>query len=132
MLDNFEIATLFKNIASTVEQVTLAFRSSVCTREMRNRFWCLQDQIARLVELASDRREETFEILRQKHPRLIRDILDVLSSRDKQRVSRASAVNRASAAINHSLTRLEYLREESSAVAARANKNACSEDLLSH
>jgi hypothetical protein len=97
--------------------VRLWFRSSVDTSELLDRFCCLQDQVSRLVESASDAREETFDVLKRKHPDLIRDIIELVSFTEKVHLNNASAVSHACSAISRSLARLEYLGHHSNVVA---------------
>ena len=113
-----EMEELCKNVENAVEQLRTGFRSKIDTPEMLDRFWCVQDHLARLVDSASDYQQDTFDILRRNHPRLIRNIIDVLSFTDRGQLRSLSAVNRATLAINGSLAALEYLREEGRAMAA--------------
>lgn len=116
-MDMIDIDRLCNNVADAVERVRTAFLSEIDISEMLDRYWCLQDQVYRLVESASDHREETFDILERKHSRLIQDIVDSLRSTEMH-LKRSSAVSSASLAISRSLSTLDQLGQQSSVLAA--------------
>lgn len=114
-----DINLLCSGVANAVEQVQIGFRSHTETSEVLDRLWCLQDQIARLVESASEFQEETFDLLKRRHPDLIRDIEDVLNFTEKLHLNTASAMSAACCAIRRSLKTLRHLEEQFATVPAR-------------
>ena len=119
-METVDIEGLCDNVAKAVERVRIGFRSKLDTSELLERFWCLQDHVTRLLESASDSRQQTFDILKRMHPRLIRDILDVLHFTEKTQFKNASAICAAGHNINRSLAKLEFLREQENVMVASA------------
>jgi hypothetical protein len=120
-MDTIDIDRLCKNVANAVEQVRIGFRSDIGTSGVLDGFWGLQDQLSRLVESASDRREETFDTLEREHSGLIQDIADLLSFTKKSQSKNAPAVSSASYAISRSLSTLDHLAQQRyGAMAAKA------------
>ncbi|MGI9069771.1 MAG: hypothetical protein ACR2JB_00195 [Bryobacteraceae bacterium] len=119
-MDTIEVDQLCNDVAKAVEQLRIGFRANLDTPEVLDRFWCLQDQLARLIESASDRREETLDVLKRTHPGLVRDILNVLSFTEKLHFDNTSAGRTASLAINRSLAKLQYIVEQGRNMAAGA------------
>src|SRR3954447_7504453 len=120
MMDTVDIERLCASVENAVEQVSIGVQSKIDSPKLLDRFWCLQDQVTRLVESASDSRQETFEVLKKMHPALIQNIRDALNFARKLHFDSASALSGAAAAINRSLTKLEQLREQDNVVAAKA------------
>ena len=118
-MDAIDIDELCADVSKAVGDIRMGFRSNIDTAEVLDRFWCLQDQISRLVESAVDRRQETLHLLKQRHPRLIQNVIDVLSFAEKLHITDRSAIAAATFAINRSLEKLEYLREQANVAAAR-------------
>jgi hypothetical protein len=114
------IDRLCNDVADAVERIRIAFRSNIDIPELLDRVWCLQDQVSRLVESAFDQRQETFDVLREKHPGLIQDIMDLLGLTEKLHFADPSAIRAASRSINRSLGKLEQLREQANVTAANA------------
>ena len=115
-----DIERLCDDVARAVEQVRKGFRSKLDTPEVLDRFWCLQDQVNRLVESASDCPSQTFDVIKETHPRLIRNILDVLNFAEKTQFSSAPAITTSVLRIDRSLAKLEFLREQDKAMVASA------------
>ena len=119
-MNTIDIDGLCNGVARAVEQASIGFRLDMGTAEVLDRFWCLQDQVSRLVESACDHGRETFDILERKHPGLIQDIVRLLDLAEKLHLKHAPAVRGASSAINCSLARLHSLGQQPSVMTASA------------
>lgn len=119
-METADIERLCDDVANAVERVRIGFRSKLTASEWIDRFWCLQDQVARLVESASDFQQQTFDIIQRAHPRLIPNIVSVLHFTEQMRSQHASAISAAILRINRSLIKIEFLREQKSAMVASA------------
>lgn len=103
---------LCDDVSIAIEQVRLVFRSTTLDEfEILTRFWGLRDNVCRLVQAVSDRRDETLNLLRYEYASLISGIVDVIGFAAKLRVGRIPAVATACQGINESLIALEYLRQ---------------------
>jgi hypothetical protein len=118
-MQSSEIESLCQNVAASVSEVRAVFRSSLPVPEILDRFWCLQDNISRLLEAISDYPAETLQAL-EGHPRLLTDVVDVLEFSAKlPSLRNIAAVRESAASINNSLLEIQYSRQ-SRAVAASA------------
>jgi hypothetical protein len=82
--------------------------------EVLDRFWGLQDTIARLVGRASDFPREVFETLSQSHPQLLSEVAYTLEDAEQRRMTSLGAVRWSCAAIKNSLLELEILQKNRS------------------
>jgi hypothetical protein len=112
-----DIRKLCDDLSAAVEQVRMVFRTTTLDEfETLTRFWGLKDNVCRLVQALSERREETIDLLRQDYSSLLTDVVDVIAFTGKLRVGRIPAVACACHGINESLLTLEYLKQANSAV----------------
>ena len=105
-----DIERLCHNVAVCVAEVRAVFRSTAPVPEILDRFWCLQDNLSRLLEAISDYPVETLEAL-ESHPWLLSDVVDVLEFSSKlQSIRNIAAVRESADAINNSLLEIQYAR----------------------
>jgi hypothetical protein len=106
-MDVSDIADLCKNVDQAAQQVRATFRARVETLEVLDRFWWLQDTLARLLEAMDD---DSYSIAPACFE-LIQRIVEVLETADNFHCSSIPAVKSACAAIKQSLIALEQSRE---------------------
>ena len=106
-----DIERLCQNVSVSVSEVRAVFRSALPVPEILDRFWCLQDNLSRLLEAISDYPVETLEALGS-HPRLLSDVVDVLEFSSKlSNLRNIAAVRESADAINNSLLEIQYARQ---------------------
>ncbi len=107
-----DVRKLCDDVSIAIEQVRLVFRSTTLDEfETLTRFWSLKDNVCRLVQAVSDRRDETLELLRYEYASLISGVVDVIGFASKLRVGKIPAIATACQGINESLIALEYLKQ---------------------
>jgi len=107
-----------EGVASSVSQVRMVFHSSLAVTEILNRFWYLQDNLFRLLEVMTDHPDETMEVL-ERHPTLLADVVDVLERSSRFASLRGiAAVREAGESINSSLLEIQGLRHSRAMTAA--------------
>ena len=106
-------------VENALQRVDDVLTSPATTGETLNRFWGLQDQLYRLVDIASDEYDEAGEVLRTEHPRLLSDAHQLLSAVRELQLARNTAIATACATARQHVLRLEDIAQ-SRAVAATA------------
>lgn len=87
----------------------------VDTEEVLDRFWCVQDQLARFLDAASTAPEEFFNVQQLSQPGLISDVSDLVDSAvRKERVNRIAAVNQCCGSIGALLVKIARLKASAS------------------
>lgn len=102
--------SLCESICISIVNVHNVLRSRVQRSEVLNSFWSLQDHLARLVDAASDRPAEVFGLLREDYPRLIQNIVGVLTAASEGSLAQNAAVISCCGTINELLMKLEMLK----------------------
>jgi hypothetical protein len=96
------------------------FASSPSIEDLLDTFWCLQDVLSRLLDMASDAPRETLRVVQQTCPRMVPDIIALLSFTSKTSFRRNVAIRNSCEAINNSLVNLMELKESSRDFAGHA------------
>ena len=111
-----------KALSAAVREAISAVRSTFTSRsdvaEVLDRFWCLQDNLALLVEAVADRPQEAMEALREQDAIPVENVVDVLTFTSKLKIGKLPAVAESCAKINDSLWKLQTLLGDRRAVAA--------------
>ena len=111
---------IIAGVVTALQEVRKTFQQRTKTSEVLDAFWCLQDQVHRLVENASDHPDEAFHLIESAHPHLVRDIAELLSFALKRSVIQIPAVSQSCSEINDSLQRLQNLKYQPRSRAASA------------
>jgi hypothetical protein len=104
--------TICDDVKRAVRGVRLRIQSGSEVSQVLDAFWCLQDQVHRLVASASDSPYEILSALKTECPRLIQDIIALLDFTAKVHFRHIAAVERSCTALNDSLMELERLKRQ--------------------
>ena len=102
---------LCRSANDAVNQIRPILQGRTDTFQVLDRFWCLQDVLARLVQAVNDA-----PVVAQEYRGLIRRVIEVLSDAKDLHFTSIPAVAAASEAINLSLIELEHASEQMRAV----------------
>jgi len=102
-----------RSVEEATAQVREVFRTRMETSEVLDRFWCVQDQLNRLLNTASENPREFFSIQQRAYPSLIWDVIDLISFAAKGNFTRTAAVNQSCESINRLLIEITRLKAES-------------------
>jgi hypothetical protein len=111
METGLNIQQIFEEIETATEKVREVARYGLNESDILARFWSLQDNLGRLIQLVSEQPEETLKMMEEKYPSILRDAIDSISFPPKLRAREISAVSYACHDINESLIRLSYLKQ---------------------
>ena len=109
-MDRAAVQYLCHEASMATAKVRDVFRQRIARPDILDRFWSVQDHLARLVDAASDHPEKVFDVLNQEYSHLLRDIIDVLVFAASTRIAHNAAVTASCESINELLMRLERLK----------------------
>ncbi|MBV8808239.1 MAG: hypothetical protein JO033_06150 [Acidobacteriaceae bacterium] len=98
------------SIAEAVTQAREVFQVRMDVTETLDRFWCVQDQLHRLVNLAAERPGDAFPVQEQAYPSLVPDIVELISFARKGHFTHIAALHQSCEAINQLLLQLAMLK----------------------
>jgi hypothetical protein len=108
-------------ISLALAEIRKGIRARLQPAEFLDSFWRLQDNLARIVDAASDNPTETLRYLKSKHSAFSRNIIAVLSILTNGCWTRNSGIKASCDAVNEMLIKLEQLKELSNAKTATAS-----------
>jgi hypothetical protein len=98
-------------VVLAIQAVRLSFQSHTEITETLDAFWRLQDQLHRLVAEISDSPCEILLTLRSECPRLVQEIVELLTFTAKTRFAHIRSIQLSCATINDSLMELEQIKQ---------------------
>jgi|tagenome__1003787_1003787.scaffolds.fasta_scaffold18162178_1 hypothetical protein len=99
-----------REVSGKIQSVRQSFRSQTDISEVLNELWGLQDELHLLVEHSTDSRSESLAALEAECPRLISDVVDLLSFIGKTGFGKVAAIRLSCAAINNLLVELAQIK----------------------
>lgn len=114
-----DIDQLLTNVSEAAHDVRGSMTYQGDRSDMLNRFWWLQDNLNRLVEVVSDQREDALPILRTLHSDLPNRISDLMHTVSTSKTDSIAAVASSCSAINRSLLAIESVSRQNDPAPAR-------------
>ena len=109
-MDQAAVEYICSSVARATARVRQVFRTRTDAPEILNRFWCVQDLLTRLLEMAFENPGDFFSVQQKAYPSLISDVVDVMSLAAKKQFAQMPAVSQACESTNELLIRLVSLK----------------------
>lgn len=115
-MDRAKAQYICRSAAEATARLRDVFRVEMEMLAVLDHFWCLQDQLSRLLNSASDNPREFFTVQEEAYSFLFTDVVDVLRLVANSRFIQIAAVKQSCESINSLLTDVTNLRTSEPAV----------------
>lgn len=115
-MDRAKAQYICRSAAEATARLRDVFRVEMEMLAVLDHFWCLQDQLSRLLNSVSDNPREFFTVQEEAYSFLFTDVVDVLRLVANSRFIQIAAVKQSCKSINNLLTEVTNLRTSEPAV----------------
>jgi hypothetical protein len=82
-VDRATTEQICRSLAEATARASEVFKSKLGTEQIHDRFWCVQDQLSRALESASENSGQFFAYQRNAFPSLFSDVIEMISFTSK-------------------------------------------------